>query len=346
MLLYVWNYVERFPQGRADVESAPDLNALLASALATIMEQRLRCGLGRAYATRQRTVRGLRGRVMFIESARRQLFERGEAHCQFPEFTDDVPRNRIIKAVVRRLVSVGMAGPEADGSLNLRHRLRLISRALYHVADIEPTVEMIAREPLGRNDADYRVMLSICKLLLQRLMPTESPGDDASPTVARSEVPRLFGLFEQFVLRFYEYRLAEWRTFPQQTFYWPENLGVPEKAASPFLPIMRPDIVLRHRVTGRLIVLDTKFTKGSLLEGQYGGKRFDSSHLYQMYAYLRTQERRTDAHRCATGILLYPSVETELRERVVLQDHTLRVESVDLSRPWPDIEARLLELAS
>ena len=340
MLLYAWNHADEISHWRADVESAPNLDALLASVLAGLMEQRLRRGLGRAYATKERSVRGVRGRIIFTESVRRQLFDRGEAHCRFPEFTADVPRNRIVKAIVRRLVSVGVMGPDDSDTAELRHRLRQIGRALYDVGDTEPSVAMIAREPLGRNDADYRVMLNICALFLQRWMPTEFTGESMVPSANRSELGPLYLLFERFVARFYAYHLADWDVFPHRTLFWHQALE------SPYLPVMIPDLLLKHQGSGSLIILDTKFTKESLPENQSNQKRFDSNHLYQIYTYLRTQEHLSEAHRHASGILLYPSVDSDLREQVVVQGHALRIESVDFASPWPEIEARLLGLVS
>jgi 5-methylcytosine-specific restriction enzyme subunit McrC len=109
---------------------------------------------------------------------------------------------------------------------------------------------------------------------------------------------------------------------------------------------MRPDLVLEERSTGRVLVLDTKFTPKSLIENQWGKKEFDSSHLYQLYAYVKTQEHVSEEHRHASGILLYPSVDgTLLSETIQLQDIALRVESVDLTLPWQKVEERLLQVA-
>jgi 5-methylcytosine-specific restriction enzyme subunit McrC len=109
---------------------------------------------------------------------------------------------------------------------------------------------------------------------------------------------------------------------------------------------MIPDIVMQERSTGRMIVLDTKFTAQSLAENQWGKLLFDSSHLYQIYAYLKSQEHLSQAHRTAAGILLYPAVRNRFSERIQLQDQVIRIESVDLAAPWQEIEGQLLELVT
>jgi 5-methylcytosine-specific restriction enzyme subunit McrC len=68
--------------------------------------------------------------------------------------------------------------------------------------------------------------------------------------------------------------------------------------------------------------------------------------LYQLYAYLKSQEKISEAHRDAMGMLLYPAVQSRLSEKIELQDHVIRIESIDLTAPWQEIERQLLELVT
>jgi 5-methylcytosine-specific restriction endonuclease McrBC regulatory subunit McrC len=63
MLLYAWDVVHLKSHWKADVESAPTLEALLASILANLIRQRLRIGLGRDYRSHAAEIGGVRGRV-------------------------------------------------------------------------------------------------------------------------------------------------------------------------------------------------------------------------------------------------------------------------------------------
>ena len=63
-----------------------------------------------------------------------------------------------------------------------------------------------------------------------------------------------------------------------------------------------------------------------------------------MYAYLKSQEHLSEAHRTASGILLYPAVQHKLSEEIKLQGHVIRIASLDLAAPWEEIERQLLEL--
>ena len=343
MLLYAWN---EFPLDMAhrpemvDVERAPTLNALLASILLKCMQGRLRIGLGRNYVNQEQALQGIRGRINFEQSIKHQAFERGEAVCEFQGYSANEPRNQIIRTTLARLAQAGQFGPESNFAKALRHNLRQLCRDLDGIDLIELSPEMIRRPLQTRNDRDYRMMLGICELVLQRQMPTETAGEHPLPAMQR-EALVLYHIYERFVANFYRIQLDAWTVTPQKRLEWHET-----PAESPYLPAMIPDLVLQEISSGRWIILDTKFTARSLVENQWGKPIFDSSHLYQLYAYLRSQEHVSERHRKATGILLYPAVHHKLSERIELQDHVIRVESLDLAAPWPEIERHLLALVA
>ena len=109
---------------------------------------------------------------------------------------------------------------------------------------------------------------------------------------------------------------------------------------------MIPDLILQEKSSGKMIILDTKFTAGSLVENQWGKPVYDSSHLYQLYASLRSQEELSPEHRNAEGILLYPLVNAHLSEQVELQGHVIRIECVDLAAEWVEVEKQLIGIVN
>jgi len=338
MLLYAWDEVPlKNDWMLVDVESAPTLDAFLASVLMKLMQGRLRIGLGRNYVGRKQTIQGIRGRIDFQQSLGQRTFERGEAVCEFQVYSANEPRNQIIRSTLARLVQIGQFGPDVHRANALRHSLRRLTRDLDGIDLIELTQDIIHRQQLVRNDRDYRLMLAICGLVLQRQMPTELGGRSGLPAIDRNALV-LYNVYERFVANFYRIHLHGWIVTAQKRLEWHE------KYATQYLPSMVPDLVLQEKSSGRLLILDTKFTAHSLIENQWGKQVLDSSHLYQLYAYLRSQEHLSEGHRNASGILLYPVIEERFSERVELQDHLMRIESIDLAAPWQEIEGHLLDL--
>ena len=337
MLLYAWNKVDQIDRWRTEVEHAPTLDMLLASILADLLQQRLRIGLGRSYVDEEKLLRGVRGRIDFGKSLKHRTFDQGRAYCRFQNYSTNVPKNQIIRSTLDRLVQMGQFGSMQKESNLMRQRLRLLSRNLADVDRIEINPDMIKRQQLGRNDGDYRLMLFICDLILQRQMPTES-GESAGMKVRDKDSLLLHQVYERFVANFYKIHLTSWTVWPQTILSWHENVSNPK------LPKMKPDVLLQERNTKRIIVLDTKFTPKSLINSQWGNLVYDSSHLYQMYAYLKSQEDLSIQHHSAKGILLYPAVNYKLSDDVTIQGHEIRFECIDLAMPWQDIERCLLNL--
>lgn len=337
MLLYVWNSTHLFGRWRSEIENAPNLDALLASILSFQIQQRLRIGLGREYRKETGEICGIRGCVDFNESLRRMSFSHVRTYCRYQVFQANVPKNQIIKSTLARLVKVGIFGLDLQSSSILRTKLRRLVKEMEGIDIIELKPPIIRREQLKQHDADYRLMLSICYLLYLRLMPRETPNDIFLPELNRDSFI-LYDIYEKFVAEFYKLRLSEWNVWPQRTVQWPS------KIYSKYLPVMKPDLTLRHRKTKCLIILDTKLTKSSLVKGQWENITFNQEHLYQIYAYVKSQEGISKNHLSATGILLYPSVDWSLKEKVAIQGHEFRWETVDLSKPWEDIEKELIAI--
>lgn len=338
MLLYAWNELpEISPLTPGEVEEAPTLDTLLALALLRSMQQRMRTGLGRAYVNEAKNLRGVRGRINFPESLKDHSFEKGEAICNFQQFSANEPRNQIIISTMMRLVQAGEYGPDKAEANSLRQRLRRLVRSLDGIEPVELTPALVTRQLSAQNDRDYRLMLSICELILQRQMPLEELGTHPLPGLDR-EALILHRIYERFVAGFYRIKLKGWQVTPQKRLDWHAE------AANDHLPSMIPDLVLQEPATGRMIVLDTKFTAASLVESQWGRPVYDSSHMYQLYAYLRSQEHLSESHRTAGGILLYPAAKYSFSETIQLQEHAIRMECVDLAAPWQEVEDRLLEI--
>ena len=107
---------------------------------------------------------------------------------------------------------------------------------------------------------------------------------------------------------------------------------------------MKTDVMLEQPELSRRIVIDTKFT-AILTSGQYGKESLDSGYIYQIFAYLRSQEDDGDPlSASAWGILLHPSVGEMLDEAVVIQGHLIRFATVDLAADASAIRSQLLAL--
>jgi 5-methylcytosine-specific restriction enzyme subunit McrC len=338
MLLYTWNELPITNHGHLeDFEQAPALDALLASILKKLVNQRMRIGLGCSYMNEARALQGIRGKINFTESLKQRTFERAQVFCEFEQYSVNAPKNQIIRSTLARLVYLGRFGPDQALAEELRHNLRWLTRALEGIDLIELKLDFIRRQQLGRNDGDYRLMLAICELILQRQLPADSPGQYNLPGIDRDALI-MYRIYERFVANFYRVHLDGWIVSPQKRFSWHE------KFPNQYLPSMQPDLVLEEKSSGRIVTLDTKFTAKSFSENQWGKQEMDSSHLYQMFAYVKSQEHLSEQYLNSSGILLYPAINSNFSEKIELPGHIIRIESIDLTLSWQVIEENLLDL--
>lgn len=338
MLLYAWDEPPNSRNSiKQDEELAPTLDTLLCLILIRLIQQRFRIGLGRSYLDDNHIIRGIRGQVNFGESLKNNLFYKGQTFCQFQEFSANVPKNQIVRTTLQRMVHLGRFGHDRSYSQDVCQRLRRASMSMDGVNMVELSLDFIDRQHLGRNDKDYRIMLAICRLLLQKYMPVSNEGR-LSLTSIDTFGFLMHNIYELFVANFFKHHLLDWKVSPQKIFRWNEL------SKNQYLPIMRPDLVLEEKSTKRTLVLDTKYSRQTV-KNQFGDEKFQSSHLYQMYAYLKTQEEMSELHRISSGILLYPkSGLNKIDTCIELPNHSIYISCIDLSDPWHEIERNLLEM--
>ncbi|MBE0657626.1 MAG: hypothetical protein IH602_08035 [Bryobacteraceae bacterium] len=338
LLLYAWDLARWRDTTQAAVEASGSLLGLLAGVLAGTTRELLRGQLRRAHLDCHDEIRGIRGRVDFATSLKHMCFERGKAYCRFPVLSIDTLKNRIIRATLHRLASdsrLVSAGGSSEG--DLRHELRAVVSEMDGVELSPITIADFSLVQLGSSDRDYAVPLAICALIQRLQMPAEQVGDQAMVALLKDEIT-FHRLFERFVLNYYRHRLTAYDV-KGESLSWHDELGCT------LVPGMRTDVTITEkRAPYRRLVIDTKYSIRTLAESPHGGEKFKSENLYQVYAYLRTQEHRSAAHAAAEGMLLYPTTSRELDEAMFVQGHRIRVATVDLSRPWREIEERLHSL--
>ena len=113
---------------------------------------------------------------------------------------------------------------------------------------------------------------------------------------------------------------------------------------------MQTDIELEYRASDsvgvgrRNIVIDTKFTS-MLKSGHHRDWTLESAYIYQMYAYLRSQESEAEpASLDSTGVLLHPSLGRSFDQFAVIQGHKIRFATVDLASGSQTIRRQLLRI--
>lgn len=319
-----------------DLDVLPDLVGRL---LSREVERRMRRNLSRGYRHREAVLTRVRGRIDLLVTSTERLLDRGEVACRFDELTLDTPRNRLVRAALERIARLVT-------HRDFAHRCRSLAGDLGRagVSSLPPSRADLATDQIGRNDAEDRFMLALARLAFDLALPTEEAGTTPLATPDRDEhwVRRLF---EKAVAGFYAVELKGWTVRSGHVLHWPATSA--SEGIKAILPAMRTDIIL-DAPDGHRIVIDTKFT-AIVSKGWYREESLKSGYLYQIYAYLRSQERpddMTSPWNSAAGILLHPTIDKGFDETVTIQGHQVRFITVDLSERPQAIRRALWEIVS
>lgn len=363
LLLYASDLLKELKKlgtSKVAVEENPDdIAYLVAEILAYSVERRLRRNLGWSYRQREAILSRVRGRINLMYTERHKLLELAKIACRFDEMTVDTIRNRYVRAALEHIaVLLNRDRLNANSKKRwrtgekkrwgkLESKCRALARTMLRMGVVgeKPSRNDISTDRFGRNDAGDKAMVAAAHLAFQLSLPTEDLGKDSLPRVYRDEL-RMWELFEKAATGFYGVVLPSvWRVNNRgRVRHWPLSGSDAQKEhIRKILPRMEIDIELDNVEAGRRIIIDTKFTP--LLKDGYRRKQsLHSGYIYQIYAYLRSQEGIDELADSASGMLLHPSTGTMINEYAVIQGHKIHFATVDLTATYKEIRRQLLEV--
>ena len=322
-----------------DIEALPDdIFDLVGEILAGAVERRQKKQLSVGYQLREANLGRVRGRIDVLKTERQQLLARGLVACRFQELTVDTPRNRFVRSALERASRIGTDGKVVKRCRRLARNLRFMG-----VSGNAPTLLELSKDRFGHHDSGDREMVAAAKLIFEMAMPTEAAGSRMMPLSERNKY-WIRRLFERAVGGFFKTVLeaSEWDVRPGVPLEWPSSAKTP--GIRRIMPGMRTDIILDEKAKCRRIVIDTKFS-AIVTAGWYRDESLKSGYLYQIYAYLRSQEGSSDGFSDeAEGVLLHPAIDATIDEAVMIQGHKIRFMTVDLTAETSAIRAELLRI--
>lgn len=339
LMLYASDLFRDLEKAKVAVEDNPDdIPDLVAEMLCRQVERRIQRNLSYGYQSRAAVLGRVRGRIDLLNTERHRLLDRGKVACRFDELTIDTARNRFVRAALEEISKI--VGRDA-----LAHRCRALAASLRHmgVTGERPGRSEVSIDRFGRHDVDDQPMVAAAHLAFNLALPTEAAGAKHLSLPDR-EITWIRKLYEKGIAGFYDVVLSRkgWRVGAGKMIGWQIESKSP--GIDKILPSMRTDIILDHSDAGRRIVIDTKFNS-VVTRGWYREETLRSGYVYQIYAYLRSQEGNGESlGENASGLLLHPSVGDMFNEAVVIQNHEIRFATVDLVATAKEIRKQLLQV--
>lgn len=338
-MLYASDLFRDLEKAKIAVEDNPDdIPDLVAEILCRRVERRIQRNLSYGYQSREAILGRVRGRIDLLNTERHRLLDRGMVACRFDELTINTARNRYIRTALEEVSKIVLRGAVAHRCRSLVASLRRMG-----VTGECPNRGEVSIDRFGRHDADDQPVVAAAHLAFNLALPTEAAGAKQLSLPDR-EITWIRKLYEKGIAGFYDVVLSKrgWRVDTGKIIGWQikgKSLGIDK-----ILPSMRTDIILDHSEAGRRIVVDTKFNS-IVTRGWYREETLRSGYIYQIYAYLRSQEGNGDPlAENSSGLLLHPSVGDMFNESVVIQNHEIRFATVDLGGTSKEIRERLLQV--
>lgn len=326
---------EKFVDAEENPDKIPDLVAEL---LVYTLEKRLKRNLTSSYYKEHRELTKLKGKIDILTTERKQLLKKAKIACIYEDLTINTTRNRFI------LYAVSKAA-ELVKKKELRKKCLIIANTMKisGISNVPPSNILLSTERFYRNDADDRQIFYLAKLMLDFTIPTETSGLNMV-SLPHSNLHWFRLLFEKAIAGIYKVALSnsEWTVTTGVIQEWP----VKQKSSQidNILPRMKTDMILENTTINRKIVIDTKFTS-LIKKGYYREESLSSAYLYQMYAYLRTQESSEKSiNNNSEGVLIHPAVGQDYDEFIILQDHKVRFITVNLTSPICQIKENIMKV--
>ena len=185
----------------------------------------------------------------------------------------------------------------------------------------------------NRNNAHYDTLLYFCRLIYEDAIANQNKGINNFRTIEDNLLPKLF---ERFIYAFYKRHLPCNVSFQQQIKWKSDDMDM--------LPKMSADTIITSDKIK--LIIDTKFYSKTLQSNRFNGNQtIISSHLYQLFAYVKNEAAHT-SDKLVMGMLLYPQIDVPVKKAYNIDGNIFFIQTVDLNRPFDAIKCELLEIYS
>lgn len=328
LLCYAWNRLEEKNIVKVDIDDSTELFDLLAHVLIRNTTTLLKRGIEQDYISHTNEVHGIKGKLQFSESVKKNILRHQKTVCSYDEFSPDVLNNQILVTTLYRLSRVkGLDNGLKKILVNLIKMFPSISR-------IHLSANIFNRIRLHRNNQCYRFALNVCRLIYENTIPSENEGEYLFSDFTRDD-RKMAHLFEEFIRNFYK---IEQNTYKTKREYISWQMEETKGDCLTYLPRMETDITLESPETK--IIIDAKYYSNTMAIN-YRVEKIHSQNLYQLFSYLINQRNGSHKNENAMGILLYPTIEHDYDLHYKYDNHKIILCTVNLNMNWKKIEERL-----
>lgn len=326
MLAYAYQVLNERGYKNIATESFENTADLCSAILVKGLSAQIKRGLGKEYIPKTEAISSLRGKIDISDSIKSQTLMRRQMICTYDEFSINSYMNKIIKSTILLLI-------KADISSKRKKELR---KLLVYMGEVDVLdIHCINwNQQYNRNNQTYRMLISICYLIIKGLLQTKSDG--STKLMDFFDEQRMCRLYEKFILEYYKKEHPQIEASASQI-PWQLDDGFNE-----MLPVMQTDIMLSY--AGKTLIIDAKYYEHSLQQ-KYDNYSIHSSNLYQIFTYVKNKEVELSGQEreSVAGMLLYAKTDEVIypNHEYKMSGNRIAVQTLDLDKDFEKIKMQL-----
>lgn len=325
MLSYAFQVLNEQGYKNIATEQFNNTAELMAAILAKGIAVQIKRGLGKEYILQTEPLSALRGKIDIAESIKTQTMLKTQMVCTYDEFSVNGTMNRIIKSTVELLL-------RSDISKARKKELR---KLMVYFGDVEP-IDLYAVNwniQYNRNNQTYRLLISVCYLVVKGLLQTNSDG--STRLMDFIDEQRMCRLYEKFILEYYR------KEYPEITANASQIPWQLDDDIETMLPVMQTDIMLTYKE--KVLIVDAKYYTHTT-QSQFDTHTLHSGNLYQIFTYVKNKEIELSAQpHEVSGMLLYAKTDEAVlpNNSYKMSGNTISVKTLDLDCDFSEIAKQL-----
>ncbi len=334
MLSYAFLTLNQAEYEEISKEEFDNIHNLFAAILAKGIGRQLKQGLYKEYINKLEDLMAVRGKIDMPGTIRNRISKKQALSCEYDELSENNLLNQILKTTSIILLRHGsVAGEYRD---DLKKKMLFFSS----VDEIDPSSIQWAAIRFQRNNQAYRMLISICQLILEGMLLTTEEGEHKLASYIDEQ--RMSRLYEKFILEYYIKEHDEIKASSSQI-KWALDDGV-----GTMLPIMQSDIMLENKKGDKVLIIDAKYYSRTT-QSVFDAHSLISGNLYQIFTYVKNKSGEfDDAEHSVSGMLLYAATDEAIQPdgSYQMSGNQIEVRTLNLGVVFPEISKQLDTIVS
>ena len=205
MLSYAFTTLNQGGYENVATEEFENMHNLFAAILAKGIGTQLKQGLYREYLNRKEDIAVVRGKIDMPGTIQNRLARKRVLTCEYDELSENNLMNQILKTTAMLLLRHARVDQEYKN--DLKKEMLFFS----NVDTIDPSTIRWAAIRFQRNNNTYRMLISLCQLILEGMLLTTDTGEYKLAYFIDQQ--RMNRLYEKFILEYYKREHPELAAF-------------------------------------------------------------------------------------------------------------------------------------